>query len=208
MNLRLPLFLVFEGIDGSGKSTLCGEVYKHFVSSGLPVLKLYEPTDGEWGRQIRDILKSGKMPDARLQVKLFLLDREDDSKRNILPAINDRKMIIMDRYYYSNAAYQGAMGLNPWNIVALNREKEFPVPDRVYLLDISPEDALRRVTGRNKNAHDRDIFEQGEFLTAVRKIYHEISDEKFLIIDGSLPVSESLRIIIDDITNNFGAHEK
>jgi len=208
MNLRLPLFLVFEGIDGSGKSTLCGEVHKHFVSLGLPVLKLYEPTDGEWGRQIRDILKSGKMPDAGLQVRLFLLDREDDSKRNILPAINDRKMIIMDRYYYSNAAYQGAMGLDPSDIITQNQAKEFPDPDRVYLLDISPEEALRRVAGRNKSAHDRDIFEQGEFLTNVRNIYHAISNERFLIIDGTLPVAESLRIIIDDIIKNFGTHEQ
>src|SRR4030042_5255662 len=157
-----PLFIVFEGIDGSGKSTQCDLLFGHAASLGLQAVRLAEPTDGTWGRTIRSMLKTTDMPSAEEQLRLFILDRQDDVKSNILPALNEKKIVIMDRYYYSNAAYQGAAGLAPERIIAENRKMRVPEPDRVYFVDIPPEVAIRRVSGRMSKG--TEVFEQGSFL--------------------------------------------
>ena len=141
MRLNLPLFIVFKGIDGSGKTSLSERVYKYYLKNGVPIEKKQEPTQGYIGRQIRDLLRT-KGASADELLKLFLKDREYDVKRNILPSLESGKMIIMDRYYFSNAAYQGAMGISPIFIIQENRRLKFPEPHRVYLIDIDPDTAI------------------------------------------------------------------
>lgn len=108
----------------------------------------------------------------------------------------------MDRYYYSNAAYQGAMGIEPDLIIDENRKRKFPEPDRVYLIDIDPEIALKRINKRNNNTAS-EIFEKKDFLTNVRKIYHSIANDKFIVIDGTKNPEEIIEIIIKDIDKSF-----
>jgi len=189
---RGPLFLVFEGIDGSGKSTQCDLLYQHVISRGLPAVRLAEPTDGEWGRKIRIMLKEKSIVPAEEQLELFLLDRMDDAERNIIPALNDNRIVIMDRYYYSNAAYQGAAGIPPERIIRVNRGSRVPEPDRVYYIDLPPDIAVQRVTGRSNT---RDFFERESFLRKVREIFLSIADEKFLVIDGGLGIREIFAIV-------------
>ena len=193
---RGPLFIVFEGIDGSGKSTQCDLLFGHAASLGLQAVRLAEPTDGTWGRTIRSMLKTTDMPSAEEQLRLFILDRQDDVKSNILPALNEKKIVIMDRYYYSNAAYQGAAGLAPEHIIAENRNMRFPEPDRVYFVDIPPETAIQRVSGRRNKT--KEIFEKESFLRKVREIFLSIADERFLVIDGTKSIEEIFDIIKKD----------
>ena len=202
MRLSLPLFILFEGIDGSGKSTLRDIIFSYYKSIGIPVVKLKEPTDGEWGKKIREMLRGEVLPAAHEQLRLFLLDREDDVKRNILPALKGQKMIIMDRYYYSNAAYQGAFDLSPESILAQNRSKGFPEPSRVYLFDIDPEVALQRIVDRN-NIGGREIYERKLFLDRVQEIYLSIADDNFYIVDGRRTIDEIFHLITEDIVKNF-----
>ncbi len=200
MRLYLPRFVVFEGIDGSGKTTLSNMLYDHFLSIDVPVVKKQEPTDGRWGKKIRELLQSGSPASAEELMRLFLLDREDDAERNIIPSLNSGKMIVMDRYCYSNVAYQGAMGIPPDSILQENKKRGFPEPDRVYLIDIDPEEAMRRIANRNSDGSS-DIFEKRLFLERVREIYLSIADDRFLIIDGLKKPDEILSIIQTDIKN-------
>jgi dTMP kinase len=194
--IQRPLFIVFEGIDGSGKSTQCDILYRHIVSLGFPAVRLAEPTDGQWGRKIRAMLKEKEMAPADEQMRLFILDRQEDAEKNITPALEENKIIVMDRYYYSNAAYQGAAGMAPDAIIAENRKMEFPEPDRVYFVDLPPDRAMRRVTIRGEA---REVFEKESFLRKVRDNFLSIADERFLVVDGTKSIEE----IFGEIKRDF-----
>ncbi len=202
MKLVQPLFVVFEGIDGSGKTSLSEALDSELRANGLSALRLVEPTDGKWGRKIRAMLSDGSRPDAREQLRLFLLDREEDVTQNLLPALRGNRIVMMDRYFYSNAAYQGAAGMDPDSILAENRARGFPKPQRVYLVDLEPEKALERIAVR-EGGGEGELFERREFLARVREIYLSIADESFYILDGILPLHESVGIIMGDIEKNF-----
>ncbi len=195
--MKRPLFIVFEGIDGSGKSTQCDLLFNYARSLGLPAVKFVEPTGGPWGRKIRAMLKEKEMAPAEEQMRLFILDRQEDAEKNILPALKENRIILMDRYYYSNAAYQGAAGLTPETIIAENRKMRFPEPDRVYFVDIPPGRAMMRVTDRGEG---KEIFEKESFLQKVRDNYLTIADGRFLVVDGTGDVDEIFEMIKEDFT--------
>jgi dTMP kinase len=203
MKLRLPLFILFEGIDGSGKSTLSDAIYHYYKNLGIPTVKIMEPTDGIWGQRIREMLNGTRIPAPEEQLELFLSDREDDVRRNILPSLKKSRMIIMDRYYYSTAAYQGAMGLSPEYIIDENMRRGFPKPDRVYLIDIEPEKSLKRIADRDSGIRDGDLFEKRRFLERVRRIYLSIANESFCILDGDAGIEELSQIVRSDIESHF-----
>jgi dTMP kinase len=192
-----PLFIVFEGIDGSGKTTQSEMLQSSFFDNGIESRLMMEPSEGKWGRKIREILKGEDMPHAEEMLKLFILDRKDDVDNNIAPCIKGNISVILDRYYYSNAAYQGAMGLSPDHIIAENRKMGFPEPDRVYLIDVTPETALERLAGRNSE-EERELFEKSAFLKKVREIYHQLAGENFLMVDGSGSIDEIFTIVKRD----------
>ncbi|MCP4136906.1 MAG: dTMP kinase [bacterium] len=198
---QTPLFIVFEGIDGSGKSTQVKMLTRYLESKNRPVKQMMEPTNGQWGRHIREILKGEYTPPVEEMFDLFIKDREDDAENNILPALNNNQSIIMDRYYYSNAAYQGAMGLSPDFILTENRNKNFPRPHRVYYIDIEPEEAMNRISGRNSSGEEREIFEKAAFLVKVREIYHSIAAQEdiFFIVDGSRSIDDIFTAIKNDV---------
>ncbi len=192
-----PLFIVFEGIDGSGKTTQSEMLYRDFLDNEIECRWMMEPTEGQWGRKIREILRGEEMPGAEEMLRLFILDREDDVDKNIIPSINRNIHVILDRYYYSNAAYQGAMGLSPEEIIRENRKMNFPEPDRVYFIDVTPEIALERLAARNSEG-GRELFERSAFLKKVRDIYHQLAGENFLIVDGSGSIDDIFKTIKED----------
>ncbi len=199
MNIRLPLFIVFEGIDGSGKSTLAQKVFNHF-SELLPCVLLFEPTCGTWGKEIRELLKKSGSTDIASLLDLFIRDRNDDVRQNITPAIADGKLILMDRYMHSNAAYQGTGKISPREIIAMNLSRGFPVPDRVYFIDIDEETALSRIKNRNNGI---DCFEKTEILRSIRKNYYSLIDDTFLVLDGLKSPDVLAKEIFCDIEKNF-----
>ena len=190
-------FIVIEGIDGSGKSTQAT-----LLGKAIDALSLAEPSTGEWGKKIRQILGGTDLPPVEEQLELFIEDRRDDAARNISPALEGGTHIVMDRYYYSNAAYQGALGLDPRMILARNLEENFPKPDRVYFIDITPEEALRRIGARNSDGH-RDLFERGPFLEKVRNIFLSFEDSSFVVIQGDASPEEVHQRIIEDLHQNI-----
>ncbi len=198
-----PFFIVFEGIDGSGKSTQCSLFTRYLAGERVPFIKLSEPTGGETGRKIRQILALDEMPDNEEILRLFIEDRRDDAAKNITPSLQKNLTVVMDRYYFSNAAYQGSPDFrSPAEILLMNISENFPSPDRVYFIDIPVDTALQRIGRRNSTRDGKaEIFEQKNFLEKVRNNFLEIRDSSFMTIDGTLPVDEITEIIINDYRN-------
>ena len=192
---QTPFFIVFEGIDGSGKSTQCELLFRHVSSLGLAAVRLFEPTDGKWGQKIRKVLEGKVAASPEEQLELFLRDRSYDVEKNIMPALKKNNIVIMDRYYYSNAAYQGAAGVPAEEVILKNRNMRVPEPDRVYCIDLPPYIALQRIAQRNGR---KDIFERGPFLDTVRNLFLSLADDSFLVIDGRMKVEEIFEKIRSD----------
>ena len=167
MSKRGWLF-VFEGIDGTGKSTQCSKMEEYLNSKEVPCVHLREPTNGFWGQKIRKILTVGRGNVTREEeLSWFIEDRKEDVEKNILPALDQNKVVLLDRYYYSTAAYQGALGLNPDSIINDN-EIFAPVPDRAYIFSATPEECLARI---EKSRETQSSFEKLEYLKSVQKIF-------------------------------------
>ncbi|MFW5770270.1 MAG: dTMP kinase [Spirochaetota bacterium] len=202
MKLKLPLFIVFEGIDGSGKSTQADLLHVYCKKNDIPSMLFREPTDGPWGKKIRAMLSGEFKTDVKGQLELFLQDREYDVSTNIRPALEEGNLVILDRYYYSTAAYQGGDQYSTREIITMNESCGFPRPDRVYLIDIDPSTALTRVGERNPGREE--IFEKKQFLEKVRKNYLDMADETFCVINGNRKQEEIYYDICHDLEQVTG----
>jgi len=150
------MLIVFEGIDGSGKTALSKRVQKHLKDLGKKVVWFREPTDMQWGAKIRAVFESGERLSPKEEVELFMKDRKDDVEKRIIPALNEGKIVLLDRYYFSTAAYQGAEGLD-WMKIIQDNEKFAVRPHIIFFLLTHPEVALRRIEkeGRKKTAPEK-----------------------------------------------------
>jgi dTMP kinase len=169
------MFIVLEGIDGTGKSTQARRLGEWFKAQGREVVLSREPTDGPWGRKLRESAASGRLsPDDEL--RYFLNDRRQHVDEVIAPALAAGKVVILDRYYFSTMAYQGARGFDPREIRRLNEEFA-PVPDLLIILDLPVEEAHRRIGGRGDTANE---FEKLESLVCCREIFLSLTNESFV----------------------------
>src|SRR4051812_42523003 len=179
-------FLVaVEGIDWAGKSTVLKELVEFCQSKGLPHRRSREPTNGVWGRALRASAATGRLS-LDEELELFCKDREEHVREVIRPALEAREVVLLDRYYLSTAAYQGARGADPDAIIARN-EAFAPRPDLVLLLDLDPKVGLSRVSGRGDVP---DAFEHEDQLQAVRKIFRGIQWPNIAIIDAGRPAEQ------------------
>jgi dTMP kinase len=179
------MLIAIEGIDGSGKTTIARHLVNFLKRKGYDAVLFREPSDSEYGRILRET-KKRLNPEEELE--LFLLDREEDVRRNITPALKAGKIVVMDRYYLSNIAYQSARGIDAGKIKELN-EKIAPKPDLVILLDVKPETGIERVRKRGKLSP----FEDLEYLKKVRESYLELADDRTIIVDAEKPVEEVIK---------------
>lgn len=178
---RLPrgVLLAFEGIDGSGKSTQAKWLVAWARAQGYEVVSSREPTDGPWGRRIREARFTARLsPEDELHA--FLEDRREHVATVINPALARGALVVVDRYYYSTVAYQGARGLDPAELLAKNRAFA-PVPDLVVLVDVRPEQALERIHARGQG---QDLFEDPGALARVRARFLALVDDHVAVIDG------------------------
>jgi dTMP kinase len=157
-------FIVFEGIDGSGKTTHIDRLIMRLWERKLDVLRTHEPTDGRIGRLIREYAQGGRrLISPETEALLFAADRREHCRR-IEEALSVGKVVVSDRFLHSSLAYQGAAGADVGWIRELNRSAL--KPDLSILLDIDPEASLSRVKGRR-----RTIFEERDYLRRVRELY-------------------------------------
>lgn len=191
MRLKKGFLLVFEGIDGSGKSTQARRLVRRLRGLGYGVVLLREPTRGKWGRTIKSLARMDGSLTPEQELNLFVKDRRENVKKNISPALAAKKIVVLDRYYFSTVAYQGAKGIDPARIRRLN--ESFAVkPDLVFILDITADRGLHRIQGRKR----KDLlFEREAYLARVRDIFNGFQGRRFKHLDASRPKDELAAVI-------------
>jgi dTMP kinase len=176
------LFLTLEGLDGSGKSTQAKLLAAFLEGKGLPVVLTREPGGGLPG--VRDSLLRGELsPEA--EYLLFSADRAEHVRKVILPSLEAGAWVVSDRYLDSSLAYQGfGRGLPlPWLLEVAKEATLGLTPRLTFLLDLPPEEALRRVKDP-----DRLEREGLAFFQRVREGYLFLAEKephRFVVLDAT-----------------------
>ncbi|TWU38769.1 Thymidylate kinase [Novipirellula aureliae] len=164
-------FIVIDGIDGAGKSTQAKRFCELFNHCGFSAIQSFEPTDGPWGRKIRESAVSGRMS-LEDELHAFLADRHEHLETLIQPALANNQVVIVDRYFYSTVAYQGLRGIDTVDLLDRMRA-EFRIPDLTLFFDLTVSLALERIS-----LHRGDIpneFEQEDALSRIRETFQMMS---------------------------------
>jgi len=204
MKLDRGYLIALEGVDGTGKSTQCALLADYLESCGYDVVPLREPTQGVWGQKIRKILADGRgdvTPEEELQY--FINDRKEDVVQNIAPALEQGKIVLIDRYYYSTAAYQGALGFDPVKILEDN-EAFAPRPDLLFIIQVSLDESFRRIEEGRENFSS---FEKRDYLEKVRTIFDTFTGDYIRRIDSGPPRDEVQAVIRREVNILLGLKE-
>ncbi|BAU54991.1 dTMP kinase [Mucilaginibacter gotjawali] len=174
--MKKNLFIAFEGIDGSGKSTQVKLLKDKLEQAGLKVYTTCEPTESPIGKIIRDIFTHKMEADHRVIAGLFVADRLDhllNKTNGIIKMLEEGYTVITDRYYFSSYAYQSThMDLN-WVIQANSLSANLLKPDVNVFIDITPEQSMERL---KKGRTSIELYETLENLQNVRNKYFEVME--------------------------------
>lgn len=208
-----PLFIAFEGIDGSGKSTHSKLLTQTLESLGHPTYRTFEPTDSEIGTMIRGIITGKTKADPRTLAGLFVADRLNhilSTPNGMLSALNEGMYVITDRYYFSSYAYHSLdMDMN-WVIAANSLSASILKPDVHFFIDVAPEICMQRIEAHREGI---DLFETEEKLKAIRENYFTAfekckTQENIIIIDGNRSQDEVSFEIKNKLLEQFPGIEK
>ncbi len=168
------LFIVLEGIDGAGKTSIAKKLLNDLEANGYNVVYTYEPYDTYYVEALKKHYNDYR--DAYLDALTYAADRLIHVKTVIEPYLMKKYIVICDRYYYSSVAYQAAQGVPYEWVLEINR---FALkPDIAIYLDVSPEIGLRRRSGLLSRFPE---YEALDFLERVRAIYHRLVEDGYLI---------------------------
>ena len=189
-------FLVFEGIDASGKSTLLDLLCKTFQDKGLAFIKTKEPGGTKNGEKIRKILleKQNFMLDSLAETLLYYADRRQHVEELLKPSIKKDLWILSDRYWASTSAYQcGGRGVDENFVQSLQKQVcKGCEPDLWILLDLPIEEALKRLFVSKKDNRDRLEMENSAFYQRVRDYYLKLTQQepsRWLVLDATKPTA-------------------
>ena len=188
-------FIVFEGIDGAGKTTQIELLEKKLKAAGRRVYRTAEPTESVTGGLWRDALAGISKRTACEMAALFTLDR---IFHNVNPVHGIEKMlaegidVICDRYYYSTLAYQGSEIKGDWAFEMNLNCPEIRRPDVCLFLDLTPEQSMARIAAGRVT---QEIYENREKLEQVRRKFYSVFDrldeqEHVVILDASRSIEE------------------
>ena len=178
------ILIAIEGIDGTGKSTQLKLLATYLRRKGCVVVETREPTNGEYGQQIRQLYVNRDKYSLEEELSLFIEDRRQHVQEVIEPALGEGKIVLTDRYYFSTAAYQGAAGVDPAEV--FSRNSFAPRPDLVVLLAMSPEVSLIRI--QELRGEDLNDFEQVEQLKKVADLFASFEDPNIRRISADAPL--------------------
>jgi dTMP kinase len=175
------LLVVFEGIDGAGKSTQIRRLALLARALGFECIESREPTYGQFGKQLRESAASGRLDRIR-EHELLLLDRREHVETLVAPALARGAVVLLDRYYFSSIAYQAGPQLGAAQIRADN-EAFAPPPDLLLILDLAVETGLARIGARGDRPN---AFEAVATLQHCREVYRGFAGEPYArLVDAS-----------------------
>ena len=200
------MFITFEGIEGSGKSSLIAQLKKYFKSSKLEAFFSKEPGGTDLGKEIRKILLNPKYSfDPTSELLLLLADRAEHVQKIIRPNLQKNKLIFCDRYLDSTLAYQGSgRNLDKKIIKKMFKALDFPIPDLTILLDVPVQIGLSRARKRNKL--DRFEKEDLNFHENVRRSYLDIAKNdsaRIVLFDSSISEEELFKKAVNLIKSRI-----
>jgi len=213
------MFVTFEGIDGSGKSTQIELLAAHLRQRGRDVLVTREPGDGSLGRQLRPLLldlKNTGLSD-RAELFLYLADRAQHVHEVVAPALTAGRIVLCDRFADSTVAYQGhGRGLDPAMLQGLNALAVAGVmPELTLVLDLAPETGLARARARNLGV-GADTTEGRfealalDFHNRVRSGFLELAAAepgRIRVIDADRPAQEIFSDVLRAVEEKMGGAE-
>ena len=188
-------FITFEGIDGSGKSTQIRKLAKFLEDNGFDIIITREPGGSVGGEEIRNLLLQGEVDrwSAETEILLFTAARRDHLERIILPALQDGKIVICDRFTDSTRMYQGMRGPKLRDLVDnLTEEVINCDPDLTIIIDIDPEISLRRAKSR-ETAEERFEDFGVDLQKKMRKGFIDLSKEfncRIKVVNGQQSVDD------------------
>lgn len=183
------VFIVLEGIDGSGKTSIASMIINELSIKGFKTLYTFEPTDSEIVNLVKT--KLGDLRDPYIDTLTFALDRLLHVKSKIIPALEQGYVVVCDRYYYSSVAYQGAQGAPIEWILEVN--KWILKPDIAIYLDVEPAIAIKRKSGISSRFPE---FEKLELQYKIREIYLKLVELGLLVL---IDASRSLNDVYSDV---------
>jgi len=194
------MFITFEGLDGSGKSTQARLLAQHLGAEGREVVTTREPGGTPLGERVREVLLHGDGMTPWAEAALFAAARAELVARVIRPAVERGADVVCDRYLDSSLAYQGiARGLGVEPVLQLNLAVvDGLLPDRTFVLLVDPEEAA----GRSSHAPDRLQRQGGEFYAELDRAYRrlpELFPERIVALDGSASPEEVAGRVREDI---------
>ena len=190
-------FVTFEGIDGSGKSTISKLVFEKLKSKNYDVVLTFEPTDSWIGKLVQKCIETHA--DPFITAFTFTADRFEHSKQ-IQKWLDEKKIVLCDRYAESTYAYQGAQLQkeikNPIKWLKDLSKNRIPIPDRTYIFVIKPKLSIKRI----QNRENLIPFEKVSFLEKVHKNYLKLaSGKQFMKIDATKNIDDLVNICVNDI---------
>ena len=200
------LFIAFEGIDGSGKSTHVKLLAEFLTHKGHKVYTTFEPTDSRIGVMIRDIFNHRMEGDQRVIAALFAADRLNhllNSQDGILKKLKEGYTVITDRYYFSSYAYHSVHNIDmDWVIQANSMSADLLRPDLNIYIDISPDVSMERLKkGRNSFEMYETLENQKMVYDKYKEAFDRLGDaEKVFVTDGNRKtdlIAEDIRIAVE-----------
>ena len=190
-------FIVFEGGDGSGKSTALEKIYDFLVENGIECIKTREPGGIKISEDIRNIILDTKNTemDRKTEALLYAAARRQHLVEKVIPELEKGKIVLCDRFIYSSLAYQGyARGIPVDEIFQINKFAigEY-MPDLNIFFDVSPEVGLSRIQKNKDREVNRLDLEKLDFHNRVRDGYYKLVEknkENFAIIDAEKSIDE------------------
>ncbi len=192
------ILIAVEGIDGAGKTTQVTKLKQALENAGQSVISSKEPTDGQWGSILRQSATKGRLS-LDEELRTFINDRAEHVATVIQPNLDEGRIVILDRYYYSTIAYQGARGADVATVSREMHSRGFPEPDAVFILDVDP------VIGIHRIAHDRgeepNHFEDRASLAQARAIFIGMEGANVHRLDGCQTIGDVHLQIISTLLN-------
>lgn len=191
MNSILSSFIVFEGLDGSGKSTQARLLCRNLEKKGLDAVLTAEPTDNPVGCLVRQVLRHQVDTTSQALALLYAADRSDhlfNRNYGITKLLESGKTVISDRYFYSSLSYQGVTEDKTF----LARINDYPHPEFVIFVDTPAEVCMQRI---DKRGEEKELFDRLDYLRKVRANFLSVfsalpAGVKYLRVDGEKTISE------------------